>query len=674
MKKLLKPTGKFGVGYIRVSDSHQDVESQRQVILAWAATHGVEIVAWYIDQGGKRHFAEKRAEFQRLLKDAATGTISWIVIDSKIRFGVKHHAEYGKFLTHLMEHGVELWSVAQGLLTSNDDLTTVTAAIDSLQSRHEQMEKARRSIRGKMARAKEGGYSGGHVPYGYDVACLDTQGVEKWRVVIVGREKRIKLFPNGLEERYDGKDNFPSHDKDDDLRYRPSVRTERVEWVKKLWTIFATESTSYRRLAKMLNDAGVKPYYGECWFSNHIANIFKNPIYVGFPTWNKSALGSFIEWTGGTYSEVPWVNNQPDSSRKRKKEDWIGPDKHEEACQIIDNETWQKVQDKVGGIKGAKKPARSDELWLKPFCYCGGCDRVMRGWNPRKKPNCRSYFCSTYNDFQGPNNPTGCKTNRVSAAVIEAVVDRYLEETGQKTKVLLACENNGDLMTRMLHSLGTMESQLFFVLRQMEEFVRPLLPPEKRDLLGVEMEDGSGIGISDAYAYYYQQQQTELQGKIEAMDRQLQEMVDAYMDLPPIAREKAKVKMQELEEEIGRAKANLNPLTEQMENIYEQLRRMDAGIEQAQLSMKGQSNRQKAEALGGVIEKIIVHFKDNPDAHLNRNQPSTIPYEIEVVPVAATGNPTVRYPSEMCLRRDFVQVTLARRFSEDEIANLLRAS
>src|SRR5437588_11323592 len=98
MKKLLKPTGKKGVGYIRVSDSHQDVESQRQVILAWAATHGVEIVAWYIDQGGKRYFAEKRAEFQRLLNDAATGTIRWIVINSKIRFGVKHHAEYGKFL------------------------------------------------------------------------------------------------------------------------------------------------------------------------------------------------------------------------------------------------------------------------------------------------------------------------------------------------------------------------------------------------------------------------------------------------------------------------------------------------------------------------------------------------------------------------------------------------
>jgi hypothetical protein len=48
--------------------------------------------------------------------------------------------------------------------------------------------------------------------------------------------------------------------------------------------------------------------------------------------------------------------------------------------------------------------------------------------------------------------------------------------------------------------------------------------------------------------------------------------------------------------------------------------------------------------------------------------------EIVVVPVASTGNTTVRYPSELCLRRDFVQTTLARRFTEAEIVELLRAS
>lgn len=105
--------------------------------------------------------------------------------------------------------------------------------------------------------------------------------------------------------------------------------------------------------------------------------------------------------------------------------------------------------------------------------------------------------------------------------------------------------------------------------------------------------------------------------------------------------------MQVLEEEIGKVKANMN-LTVTMESIYDQLSRMDKAIEQAQLSMKGQSNRQKAEALSGIIDKIIIHFRDNPDAL--PNEPSSIPTEIEVVPVAATGNPTVRYPNEMCLR------------------------
>jgi RNA polymerase sigma factor (sigma-70 family) len=45
-----------------------------------------------------------------------------------------------------------------------------------------------------------------------------------------------------------------------------------------------------------------------------------------------------------------------------------------------------------------------------------------------------------------------------------------------------------------------------------------------------------------------------------------------------------------------------------------------------------------------------------------------------IVPVAASGNPTVRYPNERRLRRDFVQITLARRFTEADIMELLRAA
>jgi DNA invertase Pin-like site-specific DNA recombinase len=641
--KVKKPAGRFGVAYVRVSDAHQDVESQKKAIEEWAAKHGLEIVAWYIDVGGKRHFAEKRPEFQRLLNDVATGTISWVVIDSKIRFGVKHHAEYGKFLCHLMEHGVELWSVAQGLLTSTDDLTTITSAIDSLQSTAEQKEKARRSIRGKMLRAKQGGYSGGHVPYGYDVACLDKTGVEKWRVIIVGRHQRIKHYPDGTEERYDGKDNFPAHDKDDDLRYRPSILKERVTWAANIFRMLATEATSYRRLAKMLTDAGVKPYYGECWFSNHIKNMVTNPIYIGFPTWNKSAGGSFVEWSNNTYSEVEWVNNQP-LKRTRKVADWILCDEREDECKMVDDETWKRVQEKVQGIKGGKRSPRSDDLWLKDLCYCAKCMRVMRGWHPRKKPVCRSYFCSNYNDYQGPNNPTGCKTNRVSADLLEKIVDRYLEETGQKTKVLLAYRSNKELLTSLLHQMGDKESELFAILNQMKDFVKPHLTPEQQDLLGVE----GGIGISDAYEQYFQQEQERLQLQIASMDDQLEAMVDAYKDLPPIAREKARKKMEVLEEEIGRLKAQVDPLTERMDSVYDQLTRMDAGIATAQVTVREQSNRQKAEAVSRVIDKIICHFVENPDR--KPNEPSSIPTMIEVVPVSGSGNQPVSYPCEISPR------------------------
>lgn len=159
--------------------------------------------------------------------------------------------------------------------------------------------------------------------------------------------------------------------------------------------------------------------------------------------------------------------------------------------------------------------------------------------------------------------------------------------------------------------------------------------------MGVE----GGIGISDAYEQYYQQEQERLQLQIISMDEQLEAMVDAYKDLPPISREKARKKMETLEEEIGRLKAQVDPLTERMDSVYDQLTRMDAGIATAQVTVREQSNRQKAEAVSRVIDKIICHFVENPDR--KPNEPSSIPTMIEVVPVSGSGNQPISYPCEI---------------------------
>src|SRR5262245_30543894 len=88
-----------GASYIRVSDDQQDTQRQYAAVHAFAKQHAVTIPKqhWFKDEGWARHQADRRPDFQRLLKLAEAGVVQWIVVSERDRFGTTDADEFVHF-------------------------------------------------------------------------------------------------------------------------------------------------------------------------------------------------------------------------------------------------------------------------------------------------------------------------------------------------------------------------------------------------------------------------------------------------------------------------------------------------------------------------------------------------------------------------------------------------
>lgn len=140
--------------------------------------------------------------------------MQWIVVDQIDRFGTKgpHHLIY--YIHRLRECGCRLFDVSGCEWTGDDFPTLINTAFKGNESKEEPRKLSHRVLGGKAAKARAGVWQGGPVRLGFDAACFATAtgpDTELWRVVFEGDDKRLKVYPDGRTERFDGESNFPPH-------------------------------------------------------------------------------------------------------------------------------------------------------------------------------------------------------------------------------------------------------------------------------------------------------------------------------------------------------------------------------------------------------------------------------------------------------------------------------
>lgn len=666
-------TEKTLAAYIRVSSDKQDGTRQRENIQAWGDANSLVISHWFEDSDGKnpRDLAEKRIDFQRLLTKVATGDIDAVIVDSLDRFGVKDAYEFGHYIHELRNHGVELWSVTQGNLSAADSATILTSTIGAITSTTEQEEKAHRSLQGKMRSAKNGEYVGGYPQYGFDVVCFDASGKEKFRIVWVGHYRRIKLTPDGREEKFDGKHNSPRKDPTDSLRFRPSIRTERIEAAQRIFEWYVNESISPSQIATRLNQMGVDPVFGKAWNKQKIKQLLKHPIYIGFPTCNKRASGRHKEFVGGREQPVPRTNGRTKGGRTRDPQDWWQPE--ERAFDpIVPVELFNQVQTKMKESSEKHnnrnhRPPRTASFWLRGLLVCERCGEPMRAWN---SPGYRSYFCGTYGTY-GKVNPTGCRSNRVKADLLESIVEVYIEETGQKAEFLLAATSSTAMPTNRAdwESAWNMTEDAW---EQMQKFIAESLSdgPNQFDIFaGTVREDGTFVPsmpvivtkegddisiddeaftIFDLFRFLHNGLRVKFQGKIADLERQFDDQIEQFKKLTnQRAIDRSNAEMDRLDSEIKQMQDCLEPLDQQVHHAERSLRELSKAAKQAESAMKRANHRRKAETARKIIDRIECSFELNDTKAANR--PKSLLTSVAVYPVK--GEP-VCYPKGIWPERD----------------------
>lgn len=596
---LTTPTGTRGVAYLRISTSEQDMASQKTSIQKWLTRHDLSVQTWYMDVGS-RHEAYRRPDFQLLMQQVRSGGIDWIIVESKDRFGVRDSFEFGRFASELRDNDVELWSVAAGCLTASDYATEIMTTVDSVRSRDEQLERSRRALRGMALVWESGRYNGAYPPYGFDVTCIGPDGREKWRVIYEGHQKRVKVLPDGHEERYDGKANFPARDNGDRLTLAISRDPKRVEVVRQIFRWYTTESITYGAIAGRLNDLGVNPLYSQAWYGNRVIGILRNPaVLVGKPVGNKQGHGSFFSLRKGKLEAAPTKRGRALNYRPHDAADFIYPREWGEG--IIGRDVWDAAQSKLRGIHSTRRSPRSPELWLGQFLYCSTCGLRMTGWTQKTHKDPYSYVCSTFRRF-GKHNKLGCRLHRVRHTEMVPLVEKWLADTEQKL---------GEVLTAQ-PSLGPeqFEADLDHAQTEYCRLITAVWHTIKK--WGVENPSGrpwAANTLADAFRLHAPTHQAEQRADLRSLKAKYEEATVRYLELPERARAVVRSKLEELEAEIAALEQQLRPMDEKLGELRAGLLLAQERVRVAKEACAGNNQRQKAQALSKVLARIVCHHE-----------------------------------------------------------------
>lgn len=657
--------------YVRVSSDKQDATRQEQNVTAWAEKNQLLIQEWFRDTDGHnpRDLSYKRESFQRLLQRVKAGSFEAVVVDSLDRFGVKDSWELGHYIHELRNCGTQLWSITQGNLSAVDPATVLISTVGAITSREEQLEKAHRSLGGKMQAAKKGLYVGGYPAFGLDCVCVGADGKDKWRLVWVAHYSRIKILPDGTEEVYEGKLNSPAKDRSDELRYRPSIKIERVEAVRKIFEWYTKESISPSQIATRLNEMGVDAVFGPAWNKQKIKQLLKHPIYIGIPTCNKRGSGRHKEFVNGEERVVEQVRGRTVAGRKRSSSDWWQPTEREFEP-IVDPAIFELAQQKLRESSDRhrnpnRKAPRTASFWLRGFIRCEHCGLPMRAWN---SPGYRSYFCANYGTY-GKINPTGCRSNRIKAELVEKMVELYLEETGQKAELFLASSDGLSFgNTKVIEANEKCRASF----ERLREFVADSLPEGQTEIEVfaatldgdrmipsqpvVVVKEGDeiqildeGFSFFDLYRYLHERKRRTVFRQISEKEAEFNQLFNQFKRLTnERAIEQANLEMERLDVEINSLRTQLEPLDQTTKEAFQEVRKLAIATKQAQAALSDSNLRRKAEALNGVVDRIVCRFKINDVKASNR--PKSLLETVEIIP--RIGESRICYPNGITVARD----------------------
>lgn len=368
-KAILPPDA--AVLYLRMSDERQErsIGDQRTELISYAEKHGYKILREYVDPAISGDDTARRTGFLTMREDSQKGEFSVVLCWDQDRFGRFDPIEGGYWILPFRNAGVRLETIAQGKIDWNDFAGRMLYMIQQ-EGKHAYLrDLSRNSIRGQLAKAREGKGSGGPPPYGYRIA--------NGELVVYPDEAAI------------------------------------VRWA---FTEYLKPGASLRNVANTLNSKGVLSSTGLTWRVACLDRILRNRKYTGCFVWGALTTGRYHGIVNGEV--VP----RKKTDGEQRSEPIVLPDKHEP---IVDPETFGRVQHKLTERKRDTSPLRGENSYLlSGLLRCKNCGASMAGRTVKTKAGqVRRYSCCGYL-FHGKSV---CTFNRIDEAPLVETIVRLIE-------------------------------------------------------------------------------------------------------------------------------------------------------------------------------------------------------------------------------------------------------
>ena len=330
---------------LRVSSNQQleadgDLSVQRQLVKEYVQKQK----DWLLDDkeyfegsnSGYKNAVADRDVLQEAKKDAEKGEYDILVAYKDDRIG-RRMWEIGAYVMTLKNYGVDIYTVKDGCISpeSDDIMGQMVLALRYGNAQKSSSDTGMRVRDTAIKLVQKGKFMGGKAPYGY-------------RMELSGE---ISKHGRALQHLV--------------------VNEEQAAVVRYIYELAVNKEFGSAKIAKILNAdekyIGMAP--NDVWKSGTVTSILTNPIYAGYTAYNRR------EKRNGKY-------------RRLGSEDWVTAREANLELAIIDDDIWNKVQEKrkLRGDKYTRSRANegarvignnSGGLALIDVLYCGYCGAKM---------------------------------------------------------------------------------------------------------------------------------------------------------------------------------------------------------------------------------------------------------------------------------------------------------
>lgn len=330
--------------YARVSTDHLEQKKSLKNQTEYFEHYIKENPNWiyikgYIDDGISGTSDIKRDNFMKMIDDAKKGKFDLIVTKEISRFS-RNTLDSIKYTRELLSYGV-------AVLFVNDNINT--ALPDS---------ELRLTIMASMAQDE-----------------------------IRRISERVKFGMNRAIERGEilGNDLLYGYTKDKDTGIL-NVIDEEAKVVRKIYELYGIEKLSLSKIAKVLNNEGIKTCQGKNWCISTISRMIENPKYKGYYCAKKSEIVDYMT------KKIKYF----------EKDDWIIYEDKERIIPIINEELWNRANTRLLKRKKSFSIRKEDKTFYKnryPYSakiYCSKHNTVFHRREFRKNKKDITWVCSEY--------------------------------------------------------------------------------------------------------------------------------------------------------------------------------------------------------------------------------------------------------------------------------------